>query len=1306
MQARCYDFEVVPDWKSRNNPSSLLGFIPVIKSKDGLKSFLLTSRILSPTVWAKVESELTGIQDVPTILQILERRQMLTPLQTGRILKNETEGLVLGRYKLLYRNASGSFARVFRAESVDDGKTVALKLLRERWVDDPRTVAGFVREARICQKFAHPNIVPILDIGNEGRFYYFTMEFVEGGNLRDFMKIRKTLSPLEATRCLYEICQGLEYALKMGASHRDLKLTNVLMSSTGVAKLVDFGLAGAENPSQAGTSDDVQRALEYSTLERGTNAPRNDPRSDIFFAGSIYYELLCGEGPWTRTLDREEKLMLTRYSKFRPLRQVMPGLPAGVYKIVQTMMELNPSSRYQSCTEVNKDLRALLAELGEVVEDTVGGNTTSQGSSGSKSASSTPVNSGKKNFNLLVVEAGRKREKKLKQYFEQHAFMLNFIESASDAFEKLKSKSPPDGVLFLADADSAPVMEVYPKVQAYARTVKVPCVALFAAADSEAVKKQIYSTKFGATMFQPTSPRDLRQHFAEISGFDSGTATPPEAPKRKDAPAVKTRPETKTAKPENHELDDLDVDSDVEESPKGSGLPAGTSGKTQTTGNSSPTDSTSLKESKSANTAQHVPATDSITLSKEAGAVTSAPKPAAPVNATQKAAAIRAAQRAAEKAAVEQVAREAVDKANGLIADAERLAAEKVAAEEAVHRKAEEKRLALENAAAEKAIAERQTAEKVAQKKADEEEQIAQEKAEADRKSAEKAARKKAEEEERIAFEKAESERKAAEKAARKKAEEERLAREKAEAEKIAAEEAARKKAEEERIALEKAEAERIAAEEAARKKAEEERIALEKAEAKRIAAEEAARKKAEEERIALEKAEAERIAAEEAAQKKAEEERIALEKAEAERIAAEEAARKKAEEERIALEKAEAERIAAEEAARKKAEEERLAAERAAAAERAKVEIERAEKAIADKFAAARQAVEEQQFAATAAVEMAQLERQAAEKLTAERLVAERAIGDRESADREATEKTAAAERAQQEAEAFALEMAERIAAARRVVSGLDTEISVVAASFEEVQLLAALKAEEKAKVDAATRIQADEEQLLAEIEAEENAKASLQAAKGTEANSEQLSAHASATAWIKSEDNMDESEAAKDEALQAELEADEIARLDEEARAEKSRVKVAMAEQKKVEEARTKQSLSRTPQSKAEKKSGKKKGALADTTTETAGNIEAPRPQPSTALSELPLKQKKTSEQPALDVSKSSTVRSDRTRELGKRERSLRDESVNSEKTPGEKKSDDHSASTKSSSSKLIVFGGLVVAVVLAIVWLMMFR
>ena len=476
--------------------------MPQIMSKDGLKSFLLTSRLLSPAEWGSVDTQLGDSSSLESLLQILELRQLLTPLQTGRILKGETDGLVLGKYKLLYRNASGSFARVFRAASLDDNRVVALKLLRERWADDPRTVASFEREARISQKFVHPNIVPIYDIGNDGRFHFFTMEFVEGGNLRDFIKIRRVLSPLEATRCMMHICQGLEYALKMGASHRDLKLTNVLMSSTGVAKLVDFGLAGAASPSQAGTSDDVQRALEYASLERGTNAPRNDPRSDLFFAGAIYYELLTGEGPWSRTNDRQEKMLLSRYSNLRPVEVLQTNLPQSIARICGRLLEVSPSSRYQSATEVLQDLRRVMSELGQTVEDPLI----------EKPAITIEL---KPDFRMLVVDTMKKRCSKVREYFVSKGFDVAFVQSPEKALTLLKG-SPPDGILFLADRNTDEVLEVFPQVQAYARSQKVPCLAVFSADDAGTVKKKIVSTRFGTTMFQPATLRDIRMHFEDI----------------------------------------------------------------------------------------------------------------------------------------------------------------------------------------------------------------------------------------------------------------------------------------------------------------------------------------------------------------------------------------------------------------------------------------------------------------------------------------------------------------------------------------------------------------------------------------------------------------------------------------------------------------------------------------------------------------------------------------------------------------------------------------------------------------------
>lgn len=477
--------------------------MPQFKSQDDLKRFLITSRLLKPVDWNQAVGALGPEASVAEALTALERRQVLSNLQTGRILKGDTDGLVLGDYKLLYRNASGSFARVYRAANVLNGQMVGLKLLRDRWAVDPDAVAGFHREAHICQKFKHPNIVPIYDVGSQGKYHYFTMEFVEGGNLRDFMNLRKKLSPAEACRCVYEICAGLNYALTLGATHRDLKLTNVLMSSDGVAKLVDFGLAGAETNEQAGTSDDVHRALEYAALEKGTNAPDNDPRSDLFFAGAILHELLSGQPAWQRTKDREERKQLSRYTQYTPIRNLVPDLPDSVVSTVSKMMEVNPHDRHQSAAEAMADLRAALIDLGDwdfADDEDV------------NPEAPTVIRDRK----LLIVDCLKKRMTALRDYFGKHDLKTSFMAHPAAALEQLKGDNPPDGLLILADNKTEETLESFSQFQAYGRSKKVPCLAVFPADQQEEVDSRIRSSKFGATKFQPATLREIREHFEEL----------------------------------------------------------------------------------------------------------------------------------------------------------------------------------------------------------------------------------------------------------------------------------------------------------------------------------------------------------------------------------------------------------------------------------------------------------------------------------------------------------------------------------------------------------------------------------------------------------------------------------------------------------------------------------------------------------------------------------------------------------------------------------------------------------------------
>ena len=463
----------------------------------GLQSTLLGLGLVPAEQLNAVLQDLDGDNPGPgDLLRALEDRHLLTPYQLGKLSKGQPDGLMLGNYRLLYRNASGSFARVYRACD-KRGRVIALKVLRERWARDPAMVEQFHREAEFGMRLKHKNIVPIYEVGVDDGLHYLVMEFVEGGNLRELIAIRKKLSVVEATRVVAEICEGLEYARKFGITHRDMKMTNVLMGTDRVCKLVDFGLAMVGQPTTPNES--FQRALEYGALERGTNAPDNDPRTDLYFVGAIYYELLTGEPPYAPTRDRDARKLITRYTNIRPIRSLEPNLPRPVVEMVERLMKIDPDLRYQRASEVIEHARNTLASHGEQIPGPTEPNDLQ------------PVASDAPPITIMCLEPRVKQQDMLREYFGKHGFRVLVLNDFRRGIQRL-SNNPPDCMLLLSESLEGRLLDTLRETLQAGRSHGVVTIVILANRQAEMVPKLEDLTSSSAIVLsQPISLRDIRK---------------------------------------------------------------------------------------------------------------------------------------------------------------------------------------------------------------------------------------------------------------------------------------------------------------------------------------------------------------------------------------------------------------------------------------------------------------------------------------------------------------------------------------------------------------------------------------------------------------------------------------------------------------------------------------------------------------------------------------------------------------------------------------------------------------------------
>ncbi len=265
-----------------------------------------------------------------------------------------------GRYRIIRQIGRGGMADVYLAKDlILDGEEVAVKVLRTNYQTDQIAVQRFQREARAMAELDHPNIVRISDIGEEDGQQYLAMEYVNGLDLKRYIKENAPLANDVAVRIMGQILLAMRMAHTRGIIHRDLKPQNVLLTTDGVAKVTDFGIAVAFAETSLTQTNSMLGSVHYLSPEQARGA-KATIQSDIYAMGIILFEMLTGRIPYDG--DSAVTIALQHFQKPLPsVREENANVPQALENVVLKATAKKLSERYKSVAEMYADLASSLS---------------------------------------------------------------------------------------------------------------------------------------------------------------------------------------------------------------------------------------------------------------------------------------------------------------------------------------------------------------------------------------------------------------------------------------------------------------------------------------------------------------------------------------------------------------------------------------------------------------------------------------------------------------------------------------------------------------------------------------------------------------------------------------------------------------------------------------------------------------------------------------------------------------------------------------------------------------------------------
>lgn len=259
-----------------------------------------------------------------------------------------------GRYQITELIGIGGMAHVYKAVDLMEDKVVAVKILKNEYAESEEFLRRFRNESKAIAVLSHPNIVKIFDVGFSDEINFIVMEYIDGITLKEFIEQQNVLRWKDAMFFITQVLRALQHAHDRGIVHRDIKPQNIMLLSDGTIKVMDFGIARFSRIDGKTLSDKTIGSVHYISPEQA-RGDFTDERSDLYSVGVMLYEMLTGKKPFDGDNPVAVAVMHMQETPVMP-REVNPSIPEAMEEIIIHALERNPAKRYQSASEMIKDL--------------------------------------------------------------------------------------------------------------------------------------------------------------------------------------------------------------------------------------------------------------------------------------------------------------------------------------------------------------------------------------------------------------------------------------------------------------------------------------------------------------------------------------------------------------------------------------------------------------------------------------------------------------------------------------------------------------------------------------------------------------------------------------------------------------------------------------------------------------------------------------------------------------------------------------------------------------------------------------